>query len=298
MKRKKNLHVHITLLICVILTSAKVYSTDYTYLTPSLALSNTSGCVTSTYTFSQKTPNNVNAAHNIDNTCTITFPAGTDATTCTGGTFYGTAIGSMTKTSTQISFTIPIAVAKNTTFTIVLNDITNANNNSSPCSISAQNASSGLNTGSYSFSTTSGPSAQATGFTSSAITSSSMTIDWTRGNGSSIIVVARAGSAVNVDPTDGNSYNANTVFGSGSQIGSGNYVVYNGTGTSVNVTGLSASTTYYYAIYEYNSSGYCYNPTELTGNETTSPVSTGGVTLNRPTFVKGTLTLTDGNIFR
>src|SRR5690606_6774659 len=54
----------------------------------------------------------------------------------------------------------------------------------------------------------------------------SMLLSWTGGNGTNKLVVGRQGSAVNAQPTDGVSYTANTVFGSGSQIGSGNYVVY------------------------------------------------------------------------
>ena len=114
------------------------------------------------------------------------------------------------------------------------------------------------------------PSTQATSFTSSSVTSSGATVGWTRGNGTGgVLVVARAGGAVNQDPTDGTNYTANATFGSGTQIGTGNWVVYKGTGTSVNVTSLSPSTTYHFAIYDYNTSGTMHNMTELTGNITT-----------------------------
>lgn len=113
------------------------------------------------------------------------------------------------------------------------------------------------------------PTTQATTFTSSSITGTSGTANWVRGNGNSVLVVARAGSAVNADPVSGTSYTANAVFGSGSQIGTGNFVVYSGTATSVNVTGLSASTTYHFAVYEFNTASNCYHLTELVGNFTT-----------------------------
>jgi hypothetical protein len=116
----------------------------------------------------------------------------------------------------------------------------------------------------------SAPTAQATTFNSSNVQTTQMDISWTRGNGDNVLVVARQGSAVNSDPTNGQSYTANPVFMSGDQIGTGNYVVYNGTGTSVTVTGLSHTTTYHFAIYEYFNSGVCYNLTELTGNATTA----------------------------
>jgi parallel beta-helix repeat protein len=96
------------------------------------------------------------------------------------------------------------------------------------------------------------PATQAAIVPFSAVLSTSMTVNWTRGSGEGVIVVMRAGTAVNSDPVDGNySYNGVPAFGSGTQIGTGNYVVYKGPGTSVNVTALTAGTTYYVAIYEY-----------------------------------------------
>jgi hypothetical protein len=99
------------------------------------------------------------------------------------------------------------------------------------------------------------PTQQAYSLTVSTKAETTETLVWSRGNGSGILVVGRASGAVNTDPTDGNSYLGNSVFGSGSQIGTGNYVVYNGTGTTVAVTGLTAGTTYHFEIYEYNGSG-------------------------------------------
>jgi hypothetical protein len=116
----------------------------------------------------------------------------------------------------------------------------------------------------------SAPSTLASSFSATSISSSGMTLNWLRGNGDAgVIVLAKSGSAVNADPANGSSYIADATFMSGSQIGTGNYVVYQGTGTSVNVTGLNPNTTYHFAIYEYNSSGTCYNVTELTGNAVT-----------------------------
>lgn len=114
------------------------------------------------------------------------------------------------------------------------------------------------------------PTTQANAFTSSSITQNSATIGWTRGNGTAgVIVLARATSAVNSDPSSGNAYTANNSFGSGSQIGTNNFVVYQGAGNSVNLTGLLPSTNYHFAVYEYNSAATCYNLVELVGNLTT-----------------------------
>jgi PKD repeat protein len=117
------------------------------------------------------------------------------------------------------------------------------------------------------------PTTKPSNFSTSNLADNSMTVSWTRGNGTSVLVVAHAGSAVNSDPVSGTSYTANAAFGSGSQIGTGNYVIYKGTGTSVNVTGLSTATTYHYAIYEFNTADNCYNITELAGSATTTGVT-------------------------
>ncbi len=86
----------------------------------------------------------------------------------------------------------------------------------------------------------------------------SITLNWERGNGDSVIVVAKQGSAVDQDPVSGNVYQANSTFGSGDVTGPGNYVVYVGTGTNVTVTGLQEGTDYYFAVYEFYGSDHCY----------------------------------------
>jgi hypothetical protein len=65
-------------------------------------------------------------------------------------------------------------------------------------------------------------------------------------------VLAKSGAAVDAQPQDGMSYTADPEFGSGSELGTGNYVVYDGTGSNVSITGLTSATTYHFAIYEYN----------------------------------------------
>lgn len=96
------------------------------------------------------------------------------------------------------------------------------------------------------------PSTQSSDLQFSSISNNEMTLTWTSGDGANRIVVARQGSSVDANPSDGSDYTDNTQFGSGSQLGSGNYVVYDGSSNTVTVTGLSAGTTYYFAIFEYN----------------------------------------------
>jgi autotransporter-associated beta strand protein len=99
------------------------------------------------------------------------------------------------------------------------------------------------------------PTTQATSIQFSNIETTSMTVSWTVGNGANRIVVARAGSAVSTDPSDNTTYSANAAFGSGDTTSAGNFVVYNGSGSSVAVSGLSAGTDYHFRVYEYNGSG-------------------------------------------
>lgn len=118
------------------------------------------------------------------------------------------------------------------------------------------------------------PTTQASSVTFGSITQNSMTVSWTRGGtpGDGVIVVGRAGAAP-VDPVDNTNYTANAAFGSGTDCGSGSYVVFMGSGTSVNVTGLTASTTYYFEVFEKNCTGTSIkiNTTSPTsGNQTTS----------------------------
>ncbi|NLB66144.1 MAG: fibronectin type III domain-containing protein, partial [Lentisphaerae bacterium] len=84
------------------------------------------------------------------------------------------------------------------------------------------------------------------------ITATGMKISWTAGaNADGAIVVVRAGNAAVTAPTDGTLHSANAAFGSGADLGSGSYVVYRGSGTSVEVTGLTAGTTYYVEVFAY-----------------------------------------------
>lgn len=132
------------------------------------------------------------------------------------------------------------------------------------------------------------PSTQASLFTSSLVTSTTATIGLTRGNGNRVLIIGRAGSAVNQDPASGTSYTASTVFGSGTQIGTGNFVVYDGVASptvSVALTNLVGSTTYHFAAYEYNTIATCYNLVELTGSFTTPAATPVAVIANNGTQV-------------
>lgn len=103
------------------------------------------------------------------------------------------------------------------------------------------------------------PASAATAAANTGITTTSITFNWTGGDGDSVLVLVKATSAVNADPADGVDYTANAAFTSGSQIGTGNYVVYKGTGNSVTVTGLTPNTAYHYEIFQFNGGGEANN---------------------------------------
>ena len=94
------------------------------------------------------------------------------------------------------------------------------------------------------------PSTLATTFSATTFCTSA-TISFTAGNGAKRIAVVSTTNFANT-PVNGTAYTANTTFGSGSTVGAGNFVVLNGTGNSVTVTGLTANTTYFIKVFEYN----------------------------------------------
>jgi hypothetical protein len=96
------------------------------------------------------------------------------------------------------------------------------------------------------------PTTQATSLVLSGATCTQMNASWTNGNGTKRILVAKANSAVSGTPANSTTYTANSVFGTGGFISPGEYVVYNGTGNSVTITGLTAGATYYFKVFEYN----------------------------------------------
>lgn len=127
------------------------------------------------------------------------------------------------------------------------------------------------------------PTTQATAASFSSITNNSMNLSWTSGNGTAgRIVVMKEVSAVSGSPTSGTSYTANSTFGSGDEIATGEFVVYNGTGNSVTVAGLGCGKTYHASVFEYNTTDVCYNVTSpATADETTTLTTTP--TLPSPT---------------
>ncbi|MEO1261125.1 MAG: T9SS type A sorting domain-containing protein [Bacteroidota bacterium] len=123
------------------------------------------------------------------------------------------------------------------------------------------------------------PTTQSSNFQSNDQTDSSIDFDFERGNGTGgVLVVVKEGSAVNATPQNNTSYSASFDFGDGSEIGVGNYVVYNGSANgvgansgSMTLSALAGSTVYHFAIFEYGggTGNECYLTPALTGNQET-----------------------------
>ncbi|HYD91306.1 MAG TPA: fibronectin type III domain-containing protein, partial [Flavobacterium sp.] len=95
---------------------------------------------------------------------------------------------------------------------------------------------------------------------------SSFNVSWTNGNGARRMVIVST-SATITDPVNGNgpAPTVSSVF-----AGTGQQIVYDGTGTSVTVTGLACNTPYYVKVYEYNRCGS--EPYDFYYNVTGTPV--------------------------
>ncbi|MCH8494282.1 MAG: T9SS type A sorting domain-containing protein [Balneolales bacterium] len=96
------------------------------------------------------------------------------------------------------------------------------------------------------------PTTQASNISISNVGFNSMTLSLSSGNGEGRIIVAKAEDAVDATPSDLESYNANSSFGSGDSFGTANYVVYSGAGNEVTVSGLAPDTEYHFAAFEFN----------------------------------------------
>lgn len=112
------------------------------------------------------------------------------------------------------------------------------------------------------------PTIASTNLSITNINNNSVKLNWTSGNGQRRIVLVKAGSAVSGFPVDTFHYLANANFSLAPQTNSANYIVYNGTGSSVTITNLQAGVHYYYAVVEYNGwySSTKYNNTNAATN--------------------------------
>lgn len=100
--------------------------------------------------------------------------------------------------------------------------------------------------------TCSAPILQASNINITMVSTNSMTINWTNGDGEKRLVVLCQEYPIEEIPVDGTTYHADTLFGNGDELGPDEYVIYNGEESTVTVSNLSAEQTYYLSIFEYN----------------------------------------------
>jgi len=133
------------------------------------------------------------------------------------------------------------------------------------------------------------PTVAATGLNFSNVTTTSFQVNWTNGNGARRLVLIKQATAVDTDPVNGMTYTVSPVFAGGAQLGTANYGIYEGTGSTVNVTGLTPNTLYHVEVFEYNSLGlqtnYQTSPT-LIGSQLTLDITNGVAELQQQKSVR------------
>lgn len=161
------------------------------------------------------------------------------------------------------------------------------------------------NTPTSTFSTTANlaiePSQQASNIIISGISASTATVNCMPGNGQNRLVVIRQGASISSVPSDGSTYNPNTVFGNGHNIGNNTYVVSN-TSTPVTVTGLLPQTEYTITVFEFNgtsslvnylTSGNVFSTFKTLANRPTTPAS--NIVISEISSSSATINCTTGN---
>lgn len=114
-----------------------------------------------------------------------------------------------------------------------------------------------VNTNQYKFTTLAEePKKSASGIAFRQPTETSIELVWTNGDGEKRIVVASKGKTVAKIPADGESYSANSKFGSAESILAENaYVVYSGVRNECKVENLEPATIYSFQVIELNGEG-------------------------------------------
>jgi len=126
------------------------------------------------------------------------------------------------------------------------------------------------------------PTNEATALTSSNIACTTADLSWTLGADATNSLVVISTSAITGAPVDGTHYTANAVYGSGDILNAGEYIIYNGTGNSVSISGLTAGTNYFITIFEYNGAVNNCEENYLTGGTSTSFTTNTGCVSTDP----------------
>ena len=140
------------------------------------------------------------------------------------------------------------------------------------------------------------PDIQASDIVFTLIGTNRIGLTWQNGNGQGRVVIVRGTNAVSQNPVDGASYTADTVFGNGSHLGDGNFVVFSGTGSVVEVTGLFPGSTYHFRVFEFNGagSGTEYNINTNNGNPRSTATASFGIVEDKFDYGAGNIFAANG----
>lgn len=100
------------------------------------------------------------------------------------------------------------------------------------------------------------PTTPSSNVTFGSITCTSVSMTWTKGDGTRRLLVIKEGQAPSFIPQDGVTYTANgSVFTNATHLGNNEYLVFNDTNNNLTINGLSGGKTYYIKLYEFDYSG-------------------------------------------
>ena len=219
-------------------TAVSCTSSPFLIAAPAIPnMTTTLGVASANQTFSVSGVNLTSFPGNV----TLTAPAGFEIS-LTSGSGFGSNINLPITTSSLAATTIYIHIQAGTALGSVSGNVSVSGGGASTVNLAV--------TGNV---LTAEPTVQSSNIVFSNVADNTLDVNWTNGNGASRIVVVHLTSVAGVLPIDGISYTANTNIFSASTTGSGNFVVYNGTGAGpVTVTNLTAGTNYTVNVYEYN----------------------------------------------
>lgn len=95
------------------------------------------------------------------------------------------------------------------------------------------------------------PDKNASDLSATVLSAGNVNITWKKGSGDGRIILVTENICFPEVPVDGIEYKANSAFGIGTEISPGTFVVYNGEGDNVNLSGLDPSKSYVVTAYEY-----------------------------------------------
>lgn len=134
---------------------------------------------------------------------------------------------------------------------------------------------------------------QASSINFSAVDQNNFTVSWTNGTAAKRAVFMKQGPGAITNPSDNSTYLASANWSAkGTQLGSsGYYCIYNGTGSSVSLTGLNSGNTYYVQVFEYNgTTGAEKYFTSTTANNPNSQTTSGVLPLRWGPFAAKAVT--------